>query len=124
LWRRFFAEHIADAIPDPLPDAEIIAVYSEYEPDATGPYSYLPYSYLIGQQVRSAEQVPRGMSAVTIPAGRYLRFHVAGSTPADRAHTWEEIGRFFELSPEYERAWTADFEVHRRDDTEMYVAVK
>ncbi len=97
----------------------MIAVYADYQSGDRG-----PYSLLIGHKVRTLDQTPKGMAEVLVPAGRYLCFTVTGPSPAAPTLAWQEIRQFFELSHEYERAYTADFEVHGSDDIEICVAVK
>lgn len=119
LWRRFFAEDIAAQILERLPDPAAIAVYANYENGDRG-----PYSLLIGHKVQTLDRTPKGLSGVPVPAGRYLRFTVEGSLPETPAAGWQEIRKYFELTHEYERAFTADFEVHSSQAVEIYVAVK
>jgi predicted transcriptional regulator YdeE len=119
LWQRFFVDGVSNKIPERLPEPAAIAVYSEYENDDRG-----PYSLLIGHKVRTLDQTPKGMAGVLVPAGRYLCFTVIGPLPDAPRASWQEIRRFFDLSHEYERAYTVDFEIYRPDEIEIYVAVK
>jgi predicted transcriptional regulator YdeE len=119
LWQRFLVDGVSNKIPERLPEPAAIAVYSEYENDDRG-----PYSLLIGHKVRTLDQTPKGMAGVLVPAGRYLCFTVIGPLPDAPRASWQEICRFFDLSHEYERAYTIDFEIYRPDEIEIYVAVK
>ncbi len=74
--------------------------------------------------MRTLDQTPKGMAGVLVPAGRYLCFTVIGPLPDAPRASWQEIRRFFDLSHEYERAYTVDFEIYRPDEIEIYVAVK
>ena len=123
LWRRFCADDVSAKIPDRLSDPAVIAVYADYENDDRG-----PYSLLIGHKVRTLDQVPQGMAGVRIPAARYLCFTAGGPAPAAPAAAspaaWQEVRQFFECSHEYERGYTADYEVHRSDEVDICIAVK
>jgi predicted transcriptional regulator YdeE len=119
LWRRFFVDKLGDQIPDRLPDPAVRAVYSEYEREDSG-----PFSVVLGHQVTTLEHVPMGMSGVWLLPGRYLRFDVAGQPFEHPADAWQEIRRYFSLSHEYERAYTADYEIHGADGVAIYVSIK
>jgi predicted transcriptional regulator YdeE len=118
LWRRFFVDDVSAKIPERLSAADIVAVYTGYENDDRG-----PYSLLIGRKVGTLDQIPKGMAGVLVPAGRYLCFTAKGPSPETPIAAWQDIRQFFSLSHEYERAYTVDFEVHRPDAIEIYVAV-
>jgi predicted transcriptional regulator YdeE len=120
LWRKFYSDHVSDQIPDRLPGApEIVAVYYDYESDHQG-----QYSLIVGHKVSSLDHIPKSMGGVLVGAGRYLRFPVEGPIPAALIETWQSIWQFFELSQDYERAYTTDFEVYGPDETEIFIAVK
>jgi predicted transcriptional regulator YdeE len=119
LWRRFFVDKVGDQIPDRLPDAAVLAIYSDYDRDDSG-----PYSFLIGHRVRTLEQMPTGMSGIWLLPARYLQFET-GSRPYDYpAGAWEEIRQFFALTHEYERTFEADYEIHRPEVVTIYVSIK
>ena len=119
LWRRFFVDKVGDQIPDRLPDAAVLAVYSDYDQDDSG-----PYSFLIGHSVRTLEQTPNGMSGFWLLPGRYLQFEAAGRPFEYPAADWEEIRQFFARTHEYERTFEADYEIHRPEGVAIYVAIK
>jgi predicted transcriptional regulator YdeE len=113
---------VSDHIPDRLAESpEIIAVYFDYESDHRG-----QYSLIVGHKVSSLDQTPKdkGIGSVIVRAGRYLRFVVEGPLPAAIIETWQTIWQFFEVTHEYERAYTTDYEVYRDDGAEIYIAVK
>jgi hypothetical protein len=66
LWERFMAEGILEKIPGKT-DGHIVNVYSNYESDENG-----EYSYLIGSRVRPTDKIPAGMVAREVPAKGYL----------------------------------------------------
>ena len=119
LWQRFLVDKAGDQIPDRLPDTDLLAVYTDYDRDDSG-----PYSVVIGHKVKTLERTPAGMSGIWILPGRYLRFDAAGPPCAYPAEAWAEIRRFFSLSHEYERAYTADYESHGTDAVSNFVSIK
>src|SRR5580692_6507530 len=67
-WERLFKEGVLAAIPNKA-DGNIVAVYSEYASDKDG-----EYNYLLGARVTKVENLPAGMIAKNVPAGRYAVF--------------------------------------------------
>jgi predicted transcriptional regulator YdeE len=119
LWRRYSVDDVGAQIPHRLPDPAVIGVYVDYESDDRG-----PYSLVIGHKVQALDHVPKGMAGVQLSGGRYLSFKVSGPLRETPVAAWQEIRRFFGVSHEYERAYTADFEIHGPDEVAIYVAVK
>jgi predicted transcriptional regulator YdeE len=119
LWRKFLVDKAGEQIPDRLPDPDFLAVYTDYDRDDAG-----PYSLVIGQKVRTLERLPKGISGIWILPGRYLRFDIAAQRGAYPAEAWEVIRRFFTLTHAYERAYTADYEVHAAAAVSICVSIK
>jgi predicted transcriptional regulator YdeE len=120
LWQKFYADKISDRIPFRLADSpEIVAVYFDYESDHRG-----QYSLIVGHKVSTLDNAPREMGGVAVREGRYVRFPVEGPMPAALVETWQAIWQFFELSSDYERAYTTDYEIYRPDEVAIYVGVK
>jgi len=63
LWARSLEDGTFERIPNRTDD-KMLAVYTDFDGDQTG-----VYTYILGARVSSAEKVPHGMVAVTIPAG-------------------------------------------------------
>lgn len=119
LWRRFSVDDASTKITERVSDPSVIVVYVDYENDDRG-----PYSIVIGHKVRSLDPTPPGLAGMRIPAGRYLCFTVDEPLPAAPPAAWQEIRQFFQLSHDYDRAYTVDFEVHRANATDVCIAVK
>ncbi|HET6326695.1 MAG TPA: GyrI-like domain-containing protein [Planctomycetaceae bacterium] len=120
LWRKFYTDGVSDHIPERVAESpEVVAVYYDYESDHRG-----KYSLIVGHKVSSLDHTPKEMGGVLVRAGRYLRFPVEGPLPAGIIETWQVIWQFFEVSHEYERAYTTDYEIYRDGSAEIYIAVK
>jgi predicted transcriptional regulator YdeE len=119
LWGRFFQERIADKIPNRKTPGVIIATYSDYETDFTG-----PYSLTVGAEVTDVGNVPEGMKAIRSPAGKYMVFSAQGPMPQTLIDTWKHIWQYFP-NQSYKRAYTTDYEIHSAPDrADIYIAVK
>ena len=106
LWGRLSSGHFLSEIPHKV-DSHIVAVYSDYESDKDG-----PYTYLLGAKVSSLRDIPAGMVARTIPAGTYALFAAEGGAPAEVVVSqWKRIWALEKPGPLH-RAYKTDFEVY------------
>ena len=106
LWRRFAAEDLLDRIPH-RSDAHIVAVYSDYESDKDG-----PYTYTLGAKVTSTRDVPPGMVSRKVLSGDYAMFTAQGGPPPKMTvDLWKRIWSLEKPGP-LQRAYQTDFEVH------------
>lgn len=124
LWHRFFAEQVAEQIPNRTDSNTLLAVYTKYESDHTG-----EYSLIVGGAVSSLEQIAEGMAGVTIPGAKYLVFPVHGPMPQAVIEVWNSIWHYFSIPSPYRRAYTADLEVYEQSPqggnpaAKIYVAI-
>jgi predicted transcriptional regulator YdeE len=107
--------------------SETYALYTQYESDRNG-----PYTYFLGAKVSSDKDIPTGMVLRHVPAGEYALVTGSGSPPASVAiRLWQEIWSF-ETSKRIDRAYKTDFEVHHGIDEnndpgskiDLYVGLK
>jgi len=106
-WARFVQENLAAQIPNKV-DSSIMVVYSNYASDKDG-----EYSYLIGARVGSPDEVPAGMVARKVPAGRYAIF-TSDKGPVSKVVVglWQKIWVIPKSAPGGDRAYKADYEVY------------
>lgn len=125
-WDRVMKENLLSKIPNRV-DSSIIAVYTNYESDANG-----AYTFILGAKVSSAEKIPAGMVAVRIPAGKYALF-VSDRGPANEVvpQTWGRIWSLPKSALGGVRAYKADFELYgpraadpQNAQVEIYVGIK
>jgi len=125
-WARLMKENLLSNIPNRA-DSSIIAVYTDYESDANG-----AYTFILGAKVSSAEKIPAGMVAVKIPAGKYA-FFVSDRGPASEVvpQIWGRIWSASKSALGGVRAYKADFELYgpqaadpQNAQVEIYVGIK
>ncbi|MDX2242485.1 MAG: GyrI-like domain-containing protein [Leptolyngbyaceae cyanobacterium bins.302] len=122
LHRKFLKEGLEEKIPNRIDSDLYFAVYTNYESDQTG-----TYSFILSAEVSNSDEVPDGMVAIDIPTAQYLVFTVKGSLPHALTRTWKEIWNYFANNKVYQRAYTADFEVYDKsfpDLVEVYIAIQ
>jgi predicted transcriptional regulator YdeE len=120
-WARFTKDGLLARIPNKI-DSAIVALYTDYESDKDG-----AYTFVLGARVSSAASVPPGMVARKVPAGRYAEF-TSERGPAERVvyETWKRI-----WAAPLDRAYKTDFELYderaaapRNTQMSIYVGVR
>ena len=101
-WTDFLHQNATAKIKNRALPPTMYAVYSDYERDWRG-----EYSYLIGWGVTRAGNVPEGMETRTIPAQTYAVFRAHGQMPDEVLAVWSQVW----LS-DLPRTYTFDFEVY------------
>jgi predicted transcriptional regulator YdeE len=95
-------------------DTHVIAVYSDYESDKDG-----DYTYTLGSKVSSAKDVPEGMVARRSDSGDYAIFTAQGG-PAMRLvmGLWQRIWSLEKSPSKLRRAYRTDYEIYVDPDAD------
>jgi len=119
-WQEFMTKNMAAKITNRTKTPAFFAVYSEYDSDWTG-----EYSYLIGSEVSKADIVPEGLAVTRIPAQTYALFKAAGPMPDAILEVWMSI-----WGSKLPRAYTCDFEQYdarftrpENKEIDVYIAI-
>ena len=109
LWEFCKTEDALNKILNKL-DTDILAVYTEFESDMNG-----EFTYLLGARVTADALPPEGFVKKTIPAGKFAVF------PSDRGlfsnmviRTWQRIWNLKKHQPGGDRTYLADYEIHKQ----------
>ena len=120
LWTRFMSDNILPQINDRAVD-DIYCFYTDYESDHTG-----YYTALLGCKVNSLENIDEGFSGLSVPAGKYQVYLLAGDPLHSILDAWQEI-----WESDANRAYTADFDLYTANaksfeetEVKIYLAVK
>jgi predicted transcriptional regulator YdeE len=105
-WTRLFQQDLLTKIPSKA-DSAVVAVYTDYATDKNG-----EYTFVLGARV-SRTDVPEGMVAKTIPAGRYAVFTTEkGPGPKVVPETWMRVNSLPKTAVGGDRMYRADFEIY------------
>lgn len=117
---KFFKENIVSKIPNKT-NGNILALYTDYEGDHTK-----PYSWILGCEVSSLDQIPEGLVGKIIPESKYAIFTTQGEFPQGLISAWQNI-----WESDLPRSYTSDFEVYRSDfdpqrnpEVKVYIAIE
>jgi predicted transcriptional regulator YdeE len=117
-WGRFMQEGVLEKIPHRA-DQNIVAVITDYASDKDG-----DYTQVIGARVTTTDEVPAGMVAKKVPAGRYAVFtSEKGPIAQVVVRTWQRIWATPKSQPGGDRAYKADFEVYDERSRDPQAAV-
>lgn len=104
LWAELFDGSLCSEIPNRVNGAALI-VYSNYDSNYKG-----SYDYLLGCEVSSLSQIPKGMVGFKIPKGNYALFKTEGLFPDSMMKVWKKIWG----SP-MKRSYDVDYELYPED---------
>lgn len=117
---RFFNQNILAKIPNKI-NGNILAVYTDYEGDYTQ-----PYSWILGTEVSSLDEIPAGLVGKVIPESKYAVFTTRGEFPQGLIAAWQAIWQ-----SNLSRSYTTDFELYsssfdpqRHPEVKVYIAIK
>jgi predicted transcriptional regulator YdeE len=108
LWQRFYAERVAERIPNRVNPDTIYEAYVEYESDHTG-----DYTVVLGVEVPSFDTVPADFVGVRVPRSKYLVTPTTGNMPRAVQQAWVRIWQHFDAQKQQQRAYRVDFEQYR-----------
>lgn len=104
----FWSQDIANQIPNRKNPGVTLAIYTEYDSNEHG-----DYTYFIGEEVSSFEDVPSELQKLTIPAAKYQKFTTpSGKMPEVVINAWQQIWEMSVNDFGGDRAYIADFEVY------------
>ena len=123
----FWSQNVASQILERKNAGVTYAVYTEYDSDEHG-----DYTYFIGEEVNSFDSIPSGMQKLIIPAAKYIKFTTpSGNMPDVLINAWQAIWKMSAHDFGGNRAYLADFEVydHRASDpgnaiVDIYIGIK
>lgn len=107
LWQEFQQKHVENEIARKL-DNDLLAVYTDYESDQHG-----DYTYLLGKRVPDLRDLPAGLTGRYVPAGRYAEL-VSEKGPVTEVvpKMWQRIWSMRPLEMGGRRAFEADYELY------------
>lgn len=108
LYGHYLNESIAIHISHRINPGTTLAVYTDYASDEHG-----DYTYFLGEEVESFENIPEHLQKLIIPAARYLKLTTpSGKMPAIVIQAWQEIWKMTPQDLGGKRTYQADFEVY------------
>ncbi|MCP3875553.1 MAG: hypothetical protein GY699_20665 [Desulfobacteraceae bacterium] len=112
-WEKFFSGNTLEKIENKVPGQGVYAVYTEYEGDENG-----KYTFVLGAQTQTRE-VPGDLSGFVIPAGKYAVFTAQSKEKV--IEVWQYIWQ-----NDFERTYISDYEYYDMaiPEVKIYLGVK
>ena len=125
--QKYFHAGLAEKIVARKNPGTTFCVYTNYESDFTG-----DYTYFIGEEVTSFEKIGEGFEKLIIPAQNYAKFtNQPGPMPTVCIDMWQNIWKMSAADFGGERAYIADFEVydersvdHNNVTLDIYIGIR
>ena len=106
--QKYFRQAVGEEIPNRKNPGTTYCVYTDYESDFTG-----DYTYFIGEEVKFVGDSMEGFSSIIIPAQNYAKFtSKPGIMPEVCIDMWQNIWKMKSGELGGKRAYLADFEVY------------
>jgi len=117
---KFLFEGFQNKVPNRKNPGKIFAVYTNYESDKNG-----KYTYFLGEEVTSFENMEEEFEAFTIPSQNYIKFTSnPGKIPEVVINMWQDIWNMEDVSNlDGQRAYLADFEIYDERSMDINNAV-
>lgn len=106
--QKYFHNALPEKIQNRKNPGTTLCVYTQYESDFNG-----DYTYFIGEEVTSFEDVSEAFETLTIPAQKYAKFtNGPGPMPAVCIDMWKAIWEMQPSDFSGKRSYIADFELY------------
>ena len=107
VWQRLLQQNLAAKIPNKL-GVDLIALYTDYETDHTG-----YYTYLLGVPVSFTEHLPTGLVLKHVPAGRYaVLCSNRGEIKQVVPEIWQRVWGMSPMELGGSRSYKVDYEIY------------
>lgn len=107
LAEEYWSLNKASKIPNRKNPGRTFSVYTEYETDERG-----DYTYFIGEEITKPSELSDGLKILRIPASDYQKFTTPpGPIPEVIINAWRQIWLMGESDFEGKRRYNADFEI-------------
>lgn len=127
LANHYWGNNISTQIPHRKSAGVTFSAYTEYDSNEHG-----DYTYFVGEEVTSFDNIPAEMQTLVIPASKYQKFTTpSGKMPDVVIAAWQQIWNMTSDDFGGDRAYQADFEIYdeRASDPantrlDIYIGVK
>jgi predicted transcriptional regulator YdeE len=124
---RYWSNNIAAQISSRKNAGVTLSAYTDYESNEHG-----DYTYFIGEEVNSFDNIPSEFQKLIIPASKYQKFTtLPGKMPAVVINAWQKIWGMSPADMGGKRTYQTDFEIydHRANDPanttlDIYIGIK
>ena len=127
LFGKYLSQNMSGKIPNRTNPGVTLCAYTEYDTDEHG-----DYTYFIGEEVSTFDNIPEELQTIILPASNYQRFTTEeGKMPEIVIHSWQKIWKMTEKDFGGKRSYQGDFELYDQramdpanTSLDIYIAIK
>lgn len=106
--KQYFHQNVAASIPNRIHPGTTYCIYTDYESNHQG-----DYTYFIGEEVESFDDVPDDLETLIIPPQNYTKFtNGPGFMPDVVRKPWQQIWQMTPVELGGIRSYITDFEIY------------
>ena len=125
--QKYFNNNLASEIHNNKQPGVTYCVYTDYENDLTG-----DYTYFVSEEVLSFDHLNSDLETLVVPIQKYAKFTVGpGKMPDVCIGAWQNIWKMTSSDFGSDRAYVADFEVYdersqdnQNTELDIYIGIK
>lgn len=107
LAEKYWSQDYANKIPNRVNPGKTYAIYTEYDGDERG-----DYTYFLGEEVSEIENIPGDLISLTVPPSKYVNFTTEpGVIPEVIINAWRQIWLMSDKDLGGKRSFQADLEI-------------
>jgi predicted transcriptional regulator YdeE len=119
IMNQYYGREVPDKILNRKNPGKTFGIYTDYESDYTG-----KYTYIVGEEVASIEDINADLVSKIIPSGTYIKFTTDyGEMPKVLVEVWQQIWQMNDRDLGGKRNYKADFEIYHQNEAEIYIGV-
>ena len=120
IMNQYYGHGLADKILSRINPGKTFGIYTDYESDYKG-----KYTYFVGEEVASVEDLPADLVSYIIPAGTYIKFTTSiGEMPQVLIDAWQQIWQMSDSDFGGKRNYRTDFELYNQNSAEIYIGIE
>ena len=113
IMNKYYGTGVPDKLLGRINPGKTFGIFTDYESDHTG-----NYTYFVGEEVASLDDIPAGLTSMTIPSGNYVKFTTnTGEMPQVLIDAWKEIWQMDDGDFGGKRKYRTDFEIYGQNDS-------
>jgi len=119
IMNQYYSNGFPDKILNRKNPGKTFGIYTDYESDYKG-----KYTYFVGEEVASVEDLPVDLASHVIQAGTYIKFTTnVGAMPQVIVEAWQQILQMNNEDLGGTRNYKTDFEIYNQDSAEIYIGI-
>jgi predicted transcriptional regulator YdeE len=119
IMNQYYGKGLPDKINSKKNPGKTFGIYTNYESDHTG-----QYTYFVGEEVEYISDNTSDLVSQIIQCGTYVKFTTShGEMPQVLIDAWQQIWQMDESDLGGKRNYKTDFEIYNQNSAEIYIGI-